>query len=191
MTKQSSLSKTADVLIILALCAIAGVVAALLLFKYGPSGLATTERPLSMRLPRNLLPHSYRVILQPHLYTQLLEEENGTSANQTLRFDGVSIINFHCVEKTRTICLHSKDLWITRTPVVTNQRENVSMMVTQTVLRNDQSDFMEILLEEPLEEGEDYSLRLTFWGNMSENPFGLFASVYEEGDNEENGDTVR
>lgn len=191
MPKQPSLSKAADVLIVLTVCAIAGIIATVLLVKYGPSRLATTETPPLMRLPRNLLPHSYRVILQPHLYTQVTEEENGTSVNQTLRFDGVSIVNFHCVEKTRTIYLHSRDLWITKPPVVMNQRRNVSMKVTQTVFHNDQSDFMEILLEEPLEEGEDYSLGLKFWGQMSETPAGLYVSTYEEGGDEENEDPVR
>lgn len=179
--------KTAVVLIVLTVCAVATV----LLFKYGLSRIATAQTPPSMRLPKNLLPHSYRVTLQPHLYTRVPEEENGTSVNQTLRFDGVSVVNFRCVEKTRTIYLHSKDLWITEPPVVTNQRKNVSTKVTQTLFHNDQSDFMEILLEEPLEEGEDYSLGLTFWGQMSETPAGLYVSVYDEGNVEGNEDTVR
>lgn len=191
MPKQSFLSKTAVVSIVLTVCAIAGVIATVLLFKYLPSRLATTKTPPLMRLPKNLLPHSYKVILQPHLYTQVIEEENATSANQTLHFDGMSVVNFHCIEKTQTICLHSKELWITETPIVMNQKKNMSMKVTQTVFRNDQSDFMEVLLEEPLEKGEDYSLKLTFWGQMSATPAGLYVSVYEEGDNEGNENTIR
>lgn len=187
MPKQSFLSKTAVVLTILTIAGVATV----LLFIYGPSLLATTETAPLMRLPKNLLPHSYRVTLQPHLYTQVTEQENDTSVNQTVRFDGVSVVNFHCVEKTQTIYLHSKDLRITKTPIVMNQRNNVSTKVTQTVFHTDESDFMEILLEEPLEKGEDYSLRLTFWGEMSATPTGLYVSVYEEGDNEENENTIR
>lgn len=191
MPKKSSLSKTAVVLMLLTICAIASIVATLLLFKFGPFRLATTETPPLMRLPKNLLPHSYRVILQLHLFPQVTQEENSTSVNQTLRFDGVSIINFHCIEKTRTIYLHSKDLWITKIPRVMNHRKNESAKVTQTVFHNDQSDLMVILLEEPLEEGEDYSLRLTFRGELSENPSGLYVSTYEEGGDEENEDTDR
>lgn len=72
-----------------------------------------------------------------------------------------------------------------------NHRKNESAKVTQTVFHNDQSDLMVILLEEPLEEGEDYSLRLTFRGELSENPSGLYVSTYEEGGDEENEDTDR
>lgn len=190
MPNQSSASKTAVVLIVLTVWAIAGIIATVLLFKYSRSRLATTETPPLIRLPKNLLPHSYRVILQPHLYTQVTGEENKTSLNPMPRFDGVSVVNFHCVEKTRTIYLHSKDLWITKPPVVMNQRKNVSMKVIQTVFHNDESDFMEILLEESLEEGEDYSLGLIFWGQMSATPAGLYVSTYEEGD-EENANIVR
>lgn len=32
-----------------------------------------------MRLPKNLLPCSYRVFLQPHLYMQIMEDLNGIS----------------------------------------------------------------------------------------------------------------
>lgn len=182
MSKQPSLSKTAVVLTVLTVCAIAGV-AMVLQFKY-------SQTPLLMRLPRNVLPHSYRVVLQPHLHTQVKEEENGSRGNQTLRFDGLSVVNFHCLEKTWSICLHSKDLQMTKTPIVKNQRRNMPTKVTQAVFHH-QSDVLEILLEEPLEEGEDYSLRLMFLGQMSETPQGLFMSTYEEGGNEDNKDPVR
>lgn len=108
-----------------------------------------------------------------------------------LHFDGVSTVIFHCVEKTQTIYLHSKKLWITKPPVVMNQRNNVSTKVIQTVFHNDQSEIMEILLEEPLEEGEDYSLGLTFWGELSETPDGLYMSTYIEGGNEGNDYSMR
>lgn len=67
----------------------------------------------------------------------------------------------------------------------------MSLKVSQTVLHNDLSDFMEIDLEEPLETGEDYSLRLEFWGQMSEASAGLYVSTYHEHDEEENVDAVR
>lgn len=72
-----------------------------------------------------------------------------------------------------------------------NQRRKVSLKVSQTVFHNDPSDFMEIHLEEPLETGEDYSLSLEFWGQMSEASAGLYVSTYHERDEEENVDTVR
>lgn len=190
MPNPSSACKTAVVLIVLTVWALGGILATVLLFKYGRSRLATTEAPPLMRLPKTLLPHSYRLILQPHLHTRVTGEQNKSSYEQMLRFDGASVVRFRCVEKTRTIYLHSKDLWITNPPAVVNQKTNVSVKVTQTVFHNDESDFMEILLEEPLEEGEDYSLGLTFWGELSETSAGLYWSTYEEG-GEENANVVR
>lgn len=67
----------------------------------------------------------------------------------------------------------------------------MSLKVSQTVLHNGPSDFLEIHLEEPLETGEDYSLRLEFWGQMSEVSAGLYVSTYHERDEEENVDAVR
>ncbi|XP_029697770.1 aminopeptidase N isoform X1 [Takifugu rubripes] len=191
MPKQSFISRTAVVLVVLTVFIIAGIITVVILFNNDLSHLRTTKVLPSMRLPKNLLPHSYKVVLQPHLYTQVMEEENGTSVNQTLQFNGISVVNFHCVEKTQTIYLHSKDLLITKIPVVKNQRRKVSLKVSQTVFHNDPSDFMEIYLEEPLETGEDYSLRLEFWGQMSEASAGLYVSAYHERDEEENVDTVR
>lgn len=66
-------------------------------------------------------------------------------------FNGTSIIKFHCVEKTQPIYLQSKDLLITKIPVGMKPGRNVSLKVAQTLLYNDQSDFMEILFKEPLE----------------------------------------
>lgn len=191
MPKRSCISKAAVVLLVLTVFVIAGVITVVILFNYDLSRLRTSKTPPSMRLPKNLLPYSYEVLLQPHMHTRLLEQENGTNTSQMMLFSGISIVRFMCVEKTRSIYLHSKDLLLTKIPVVMNQSRKVSPKVSQTIFHDDQSDFMEIHLEEPLETGEHYSLRLEFEGQLSEVSAGLYISAYQERDEEENADTAR
>lgn len=59
----------------------------------------------------------------------------------------------------------------------TNKRINAPVMIPY----NEQSDFLEIQLDESLEAGEDYSLFLAFKGEMSEGVDGLYVSSYSEG----------
>lgn len=58
-----------------------------------------------------------------------------------------------------------------------NKRINARVMIPY----NEQSDFLEIQLDESLEAGEDYSLFLAFKGQMSEGLDGLYVSSYSEG----------
>lgn len=171
------------VLAFLAVCAIAGLVAILALFKYAPPRPRTAAAPPSMRLPRSLVPHSYRLVLKLHLLTR--GDANDTAANETLNFSGASVVDFRCVEATGAIFLHSKGLWLSGAPEVTDQRSGVAVKVSQTVLHNDGSDFLEVGLEEPLESGGDYSLKIHYSGQMSRAPTGLYVSSYQEGEEED------
>ncbi|XP_040893570.1 aminopeptidase N-like [Toxotes jaculatrix] len=191
MPKESYISKaTAAAFAVLTVSAIAGTVTMIILYNTEISKMNPTPRPTLpstttgpppvMRLPRNLIPESYEVFLQPHLYTRIIEVVNVTSPNQTLLFSGNSTVNFHCVQRTSTIYLQSKDLFVSN-PVVMNKGTNEKMSVSLMKYHEDESNFLEIQLNEALETGGNYSLFLAFTGEISENLEGLYVSSYLEG----------
>nr|XP_019964347.1 PREDICTED: aminopeptidase N-like [Paralichthys olivaceus] len=151
----------------------------------------TTELPPEGRLPRDLVPESYEVVLQPHFYTRIIEVENVTSPNQTSHFTGNSTVNFKCVQKTSSIFLHSKGLEVSDSMV--KNRDDVDEKIRSSVVYPGYSDFLEIQLNVALEAGGNYSLFLNFKGEMTDNLEGLYLSTYSEGDSEEEGymNTVR
>lgn len=67
----------------------------------------------------------------------------------------------------------------------TNKRINAPVMKHH----DDQSDFLEIQLDESLEAGEEYSLYLAFKGEISEGVDGLYVSSYSEGIGASENDT--
>uniref|UniRef100_A0A4W6ENH2 Aminopeptidase n=1 Tax=Lates calcarifer TaxID=8187 RepID=A0A4W6ENH2_LATCA len=162
MAKNLYISKVAAAaFIVLTVSSIAGIVTMIILYKTQISTMNPTPRPTFpsttmgpppvMRLPRNLIPESYEIFLHP---------------NQTLLFTGNSTVNFHCVERTRTIYLHSKDLTVSN-PVVMNKNTNKKMGVSAVKHHEDPSNFLEIQLNDILEQG-NYSLSLAFKGELSE-----------------------
>lgn len=72
--------------------------------------------------------------------------------------------------------------------MVTNTKDNMRINALQIIPHNDQSNFLEILLEKPLEAGENYTLFLAFKGEMSNTLNGMFVSVYEEDHPDYEGD---
>ncbi|XP_068595223.1 aminopeptidase N-like [Brachionichthys hirsutus] len=190
MAKGSTISKTlAATFVILTASTIAGIVTMIALYQsqislQNPSprptlGPTTTVAPPVMRLPKNLIPHSYKIFLQPHLYSRIIELENVTSPNQTMSFSGNTTIYFDCVEPTSTIFLQSLDLTIAGEAVVTNKKTNDRMRVREVIHHNNQSNFLEIQLEKDLEAGEMHSLFLAFTGQIDVID-ALYASTYEE-----------
>lgn len=199
MPKRSIISKiVAFIFVILTISAIAGIVTMVILYNTELSTLksphpttesATTAAPPVMRLPKDLIPHSYKVFLQPHLYTRIIEMENFTSPNQSILFTGNSTVNFHCAQTTTAIYLHSRDLTLLGEAVVMNTKTNKRINAPVMTPFNEQSDLLEIQLDESLEAGEDYSLFLAFKGEMSEGLDGLYVSSYSEGATASENDT--
>ncbi|XP_045892282.1 alanyl (membrane) aminopeptidase a [Micropterus dolomieu] len=196
--KDSFTSKAlATAFVILTISVIAGIVTMTILYKTEISKLNPTPRPTFpstttgpppvMRLPKNLIPQSYKVFLQPHLYTQIIEKINVTSPNQTMLFTGNSTVNFHCVQRTSTIYLNSKDLAVSD-PAVMDKNTNEMISVSELKYHEDESNFLEIQLNNALEAGRNYSLFLAFKGEISENLDALYVSTYIEGDPDYEGD---
>ncbi|KAM8891449.1 alanyl (membrane) aminopeptidase-like b isoform 2-T2 [Spinachia spinachia] len=140
----------------------------------------TTRLPPVLRLPRDLIPQSYEVFLQPDFYTKIIEVVNVTSPNQTMHFTGNSTVSFHCVQGTRAIYLHSGDLAISD-PVVVNRNKSEKVVVSSVKTHEYPSNFLEIQLEDALEEGVNYSLFLAFEGAINQSPYAMFVSTYVEG----------
>lgn len=73
--------------------------------------------------------------------------------------------------------------------MVMNTKNNERINAPKMIAHEDKSDFLEILLDEPLEAGEDYSLFLAFEGEISGRFDGLYGSTYHEGTPAYEGDT--
>lgn len=183
----------AVVFAIMTVAVIGGIVTMITFFKIQSSELnmtaaptfqpTTTAPPPVMRLPKNVVPELYEIVIQPQFYTQL--PKNATDLNQTMLFNGTSTVHFHCVERTWSIFLNSKNLTVVEPLVMwkdKNEKINSSLKSYE-----DESNFLEVQLIKPLEAGANYSLHLVFQGEISENLESLFMSIYDEG----NTDSLR
>uniref|UniRef100_A0AAY4B5J4 Aminopeptidase n=1 Tax=Denticeps clupeoides TaxID=299321 RepID=A0AAY4B5J4_9TELE len=135
-----------------------------------------TGPPPSMRLPGNVIPESYKVFLQPYLYTEI-----SNVTNQTFLFTGNSTVQLRCMEKSKNIFLHSKDL-VLKAIRLTDLDENVNLEVTHHVNESDSdSNFLEIRVEnEVLRENGSYSLFTAFEGILHDDLEGFYRSEYED-----------
>lgn len=146
--------------------------------------LYPTGPPPNLRLPGNLIPESYDIVLQPHLYIVM----NNTT-NQSLVFTGNSTVYFRCVENTKTIVLHSKEQNVTAVKVTDLDKEKI-IKVDNTILYSNESNFLEIVLDSVLVKDGNYSLFTAFEGELLDDLAGFYMSSYKKGPNTED-DTER
>ncbi|KAK1874928.1 Aminopeptidase N [Dissostichus eleginoides] len=191
MSKNSSVTKAfAAAFVVLTASAIAGIVTMVILYKTQIATMnptpqptfpsTTTGLPPVMRLPKNLVPDRYKVFLWPHFHSQIIEEVNVTSPNQTALFTGNTTVYFHCVQGTSSIYLHSQNLDVYG-PVVASTDTDEGIRVTKMENHQDQTNFLEIELDCALKMGGNYSLFLAFRGEVSSGLVGMYGSTYEEG----------
>lgn len=184
---------------VLTASAIAGMITMITVYQIEISGMNVTRPPTVptttmaprpvMRLPRNLIPERYKIFIQPHIYTRIVEVVNVTTPNQTLIFTGNSTVHLHCVQGTRRIYLHSRDL-VVSDPRVTNRNTGEAVDIATFTSVADEKDFLEIELEESLRAGGNYSLFLAFQGDVSENLETLYLSKYTEIDRDSENETI-
>ncbi|XP_053740649.1 alanyl (membrane) aminopeptidase-like b isoform X2 [Synchiropus splendidus] len=129
-----------------------------------------------VRLPENLSPEEYTVVLQPHFYTRLMDDTN-TTREQIKLLTGNSTVKLHCVERTNKIVLHASDLNISN-PVVINLHDNRTLGVRD--VRQEEGQILEIRLNQHLEKGHKYSLFLDFRRELSGGLSGLYLSGYSD-----------
>uniref|UniRef100_A0A3Q1F5F9 Aminopeptidase n=1 Tax=Acanthochromis polyacanthus TaxID=80966 RepID=A0A3Q1F5F9_9TELE len=189
MPSKSGLSKAfAAAFVVLTVSVICATVTMVILYQVQMKGINPTPRPTApntaeppppvLRLPRSLIPDHYDLVLQPQLYTRIIHEVNVTSPNQTLVFNGTSTVHFRCVQKTSSIFMHSRDLEVFG-PVL-NDTDTKKSMRSKVKVPDEESGFLELELDQNLEVGGNYSLRLDFRGQISQNLDALFLSEYQE-----------
>uniref|UniRef100_A0A8C2X9V6 Aminopeptidase n=1 Tax=Cyclopterus lumpus TaxID=8103 RepID=A0A8C2X9V6_CYCLU len=190
MAKESGISKIlAGTFVFLTISVIAGIVTMIIFYKTEIALMDPTPRPMFtssttslppvIRLPKNLVPQSYQVFLQPHLYTRIIEVVNVTSPNQTMLFTGNSTVTFHCVQGTSVVYLHSRNLDVSG-PVVMNKDTNERIGVSSMKNEEDTRNFLEIQLNAALEAGGNYSLFLAFNGEITENLNGTLSNYFDD-----------
>ncbi|XP_048887459.1 aminopeptidase N-like [Brienomyrus brachyistius] len=128
--------------------------------------------PPSARLPKDLIPDSYRIYIQVHLHTTT----NVTDYTST--FSGNSTVKFWCVEATQFIIIHCKELNVTSIHL-TDERGS-AVAVKYTSLKDDYSNFLEIELTDTLRVNTTYYLFTAFEGLLGFNQDGLYISQYNE-----------
>lgn len=180
---------------VLTVSSIGGMFTMIILFKAQTQNITMTPPPTlppttmapppDMRLPKSLVPQKYEIVLAVHLYTKIIEEGNGsnpniTTPNQTMIFTGNSTLNFQCAQKTMSIFLNSRYLNVS-SPVVLNENTKRNIKVSGMKHHDDERDFLELELMDPLETGGNYSLFLSFHGEVSDNLEALYLSRYTDG----------
>ncbi|XP_039902910.1 alanyl (membrane) aminopeptidase a [Simochromis diagramma] len=180
---------------VLTVSSIGGMFTMIILFKAQTQNITMTPPPTlpptsmaptpDMRLPKSLVPQKYDIVLAVHLYTKIIEEGNGsnpniTTPNQTMIFTGNSTVHFQCAQKTMSIFLNSRYLNVS-SPVVLNENTKRNIKVSGMKHHDDESDFLELELMDPLEAGGNYSLFLSFHGEVSDNLEALYLSRYTDG----------
>lgn len=188
MSKGVYISKSlAIATVVLTLSALGGIIVMVTLYQMqiaktrpvrptspAPTTPIPTGLPPTLRLPDNLIPESYKVFLQPYLYTKL---PNATE--QDYFFEGNSTVRFKCMKDTWTIFLHALDLSIDKV-IVTNSKTRENIGVERYTLHNE-SNFFEILLKKQLVgNSEYYELFTKFKGELFDDLTGLYTSEYTE-----------
>lgn len=195
MSKSSKSKAFAVTFVVLTVSAIGSIITMILIYNKEISTMNPTPRPTYpsttmgpppvMRLPEHLVPERYKIFLHLHFYSRI-EVDNGTTPEQTMLFTGNSTVNFHCVQRTRSIYLHSRDLRVSK-PVVKNRDSDEEIRVSNVTFHSDRSDFLQVRLNEALEAGMNYSLFLAFEGQLSDNLEGPYVSTYHESLPEDEG----
>ncbi|XP_043979489.1 aminopeptidase N-like [Gambusia affinis] len=190
MPQKSALSKSLAVAFaVLTVSAIGGMISMMIVFEIQTANINMTERPTVptttlapppvMRLPRSLIPERYEILLHPHFYSRIVEKVNVTTPNQTLFFNGSSTVYFRCHQATKHIFLHSFELSVSSL-LVTDRDENVPLKILSHQHHHDESDFLEIELGDNLKTDGNYSLSLSFEGEISEYLQAMYLSKYTE-----------
>ncbi|XP_051580791.1 aminopeptidase N-like [Myxocyprinus asiaticus] len=147
-----------------------------------PATAIPSGPPPSLRLPDSLIPESYSVFLQPYLSAKLsTDKENDTKQSF---FKGNSTVRLKCVKISKSIFLHVRDLNVTDVQV-TNSDSNETLSVRSYEVHYNESNFLEIQLNDVLKNGTYYDLFTSFEGELLDDMSGFYLSRYTEKENEE------
>ncbi|CAL8118838.1 unnamed protein product [Orchesella dallaii] len=134
------------------------------------------DQTLEWRLPREVIPTEYRVSISPVI------DEGQTEVAEQWFVPGTSEISVTAQRTTSNIVMHSKNITIHST--------TVSQGATNIPVINEVSgdhDFLNISLGAALQQGQTYTISLTFTSYITEDLNGLYRSSYI---NPDTGDRV-
>lgn len=127
------------------------------------------------RLPKTLIPDSYRVILRPYL----------TPNNQGLYiFQGNSTVRFTCNQTTDVIIIHSKKLNYTlkgNHRVVLRTLDGTPAPNIDKTELVERTEYLVVHLQGSLVEGRQYEMDSQFQGELADDLAGFYRSEYMEG----------
>uniref|UniRef100_A0A671MFP1 Aminopeptidase n=1 Tax=Sinocyclocheilus anshuiensis TaxID=1608454 RepID=A0A671MFP1_9TELE len=136
-----------------------------------PTGL-----PPTLRLPDNLIPESYKVLIQPYLYAVI--PNNYT--NQSFAFTGESTVRVKCMIVSKSIFLHAQDLNVT-TVEVRKSDSDEKLPVSGYKIHHNETNFLEIQLKDAMSGNETYYDIITkFEGELFDCLDGFYVSGYTE-----------
>ncbi|XP_051953626.1 alanyl (membrane) aminopeptidase-like b [Xyrauchen texanus] len=138
-----------------------------------PSTAIPSGPPPSLRLPDNLIPESYNVFLQPYFYVEVLN-----NTEQSFVFKGNSTVRLKCMKKSKSIFLHVRYLNVTDVEV-TNSDSNEKISVMRYEVHYNESNFLEIQLNDVLLNGTYYDLFTAFVGEHLDDLSGFYLSQYK------------
>lgn len=122
-----------------------------------------------MRLPRNVQPLHYKLVIQPHL-----PPENCT-------LDGYVEIKVRCQEETKDIILHTKELKISSLNVTEVGSANLPVSGTSS---NEDNEMFTIHLDEYLKPKSTYLISMEYQGVLNNQSMGLYRASYTNKDGE-------
>lgn len=122
------------------------------------------------RLPKSLVPESYRVRLRPYF----TPNEHGQYI-----FQGSSTVRFTCQEATNLIIIHSKKLNYTKQQVLRGVGGSQAPAIDRTELV-ERTEYLVVHLQGSLLVGSQYEMDSEFEGELADDLAGFYRSEYTE-----------
>ncbi|XP_021377931.1 uncharacterized protein LOC110466016 isoform X1 [Mizuhopecten yessoensis] len=124
-----------------------------------------------VRLPRSVLPSSYELQMFPNFY-------EADPAQFT--FNGNITMYVRCVERTNNITLHAVNLDIDEQTIRLADKTGGEVTVSKVSQDNDRQ-FVILHLSGYLTAGRNYTLSMSFSGQLGDNMVGMYYSSYQHG----------
>lgn len=116
----------------------------------------------NIRLPKQVLPLSYRIYIHPNL--------------TTFKFTGTVNILLRCFQPTKNLILHIRDLSVGEIQLTDSKQKRLT--IVRRMQHKENQQYL-IATNEELKEKERYSLDMEFSGVLSKNMEGFYRSSYK------------
>jgi hypothetical protein len=117
----------------------------------------------NIRLPKDILPTTYKVYLHPDL-------------SSSFDYSGRIAIHIKCVKATKYVIFHYKKLDIKSYRLLDSSKKNVKVL---RMLQSEKNEQVLLELEDELQVGKEYTVKLTFTGDLSNKMAGFYKSSYK------------